>query len=140
MCHSHLGPPPPAPELKDLMHLRVSDWNRLGLELELDFYDLDIIEKDNHGDRKRQALKMFQLWLNSKPDASYEQLIKALREVGDEAVASSLCTKYGKFDVISIGSFSPLNENYLLRNEPLICDLFYQIRYQTSISCCKHWS
>ena len=140
MCHSHLGPPPPAPELKDLMHLRVSDWNRLGLELELDFYDLDIIEKDNHGDRKRQALKMFQLWLNSKPDASYEQLIKTLREVGDEAVASSLCTKYGKFDVISIGSFSPLNENYLLRNEPLICDLFYQIRYQTSTSCCKHWS
>ena len=144
MCHSHLGLPPPAPDLRDLMNLRVSDWNRLGLALELDFYDLDIIEKDNQGDRKRQALKMFQLWLNSKPDASYEQLIKALREVGDEAVASSLCTKYGKFDVIYIGeytcSFSPLNENYLLRNEPLICDFFYQIRYQTSTSCHKHWS
>ena len=105
MCHSHLGPPPPVPELRDLMHLRVSDWNRLGLALELDPYDLDIIEKDHQGDRRRQTLKMFQLWLNSKPDASYEQLIKALHEVGDEAVASSLCTKYGKFDVISIGEY-----------------------------------
>ena len=132
------------------MHLRVSDWNRLGLALELDSYDLDIIEKDNPGDRRKQALKMFQLWLNSKPDASYEQLIRALREVGDGTVASSLCTKYGKFDIISIisigkytCSFSPLSENYLLRNnrnEPLICDFFYHIRYQTSTSCCKHWS
>ena len=34
------------PELKDLMHLQVSDWNRLGLALNLDSYDLDIIEKD----------------------------------------------------------------------------------------------
>ena len=84
------------------MHLQVSNWNRLGLALELDSYDLETIEKDNHGDRKQQALKMFQHWLNSKPDASYEQLIKALCEVGDKTVASSLCLKYGKIDIFSI--------------------------------------
>lgn len=84
------------------MYLQVSDWNKLGLALELDYYDLEIIEKDNQGDRRKQALKMFQHWLNSKPDASYEQLIKALREVGDAAVASSLCKKYGKTDIFSM--------------------------------------
>ena len=77
------------------MNLRVSDWNRLGLALELDSYDLDLIEKDNPGDRRKQTHKMFQLWLKTR-DASYEQLIKALHEVGDETVASFLCKKYGK--------------------------------------------
>ena len=90
------------------MHLQVSAWNRLGLALELDPYDLEIIEKDNQGDRKKQALKMFQHWLNSKPDASYEQLIKALHEVGDETVASSLYMKYGKYITIDYADNSAL--------------------------------
>ena len=92
----HLGLLPPAPELKDLMNLQVSDWNRLGLALELDSYDLDIIEKDNPGDRRKQTRKMFQLWLKTQPNASHEQLIKALHEVGEETVASFLCKMYGK--------------------------------------------
>ena len=79
------------------MHLQVSDWNRLGLALKLNSYDLNIIEKDNPGDTRKQSLKMFDLWLKTQPDASYEQLIKALREVGNETVASSLYMKYGKY-------------------------------------------
>ena len=86
-----------APELKDLMHLQVSDWNRLGLALKLDSHDLGIIEKDHRGDTKTQTLKMFEQWLKTQPDASYEQLIKSLCEVGDKTVASFLCNKYGKF-------------------------------------------
>ena len=78
------------------MNLRVTDWNRLGLALELDSYDLDIIEQDYRGDRRKQTRKMFEHWLKTQPDASYEQLIKALHEVGDETVASFLCKKYGK--------------------------------------------
>ena len=81
------------------MHLQVSDWNRLGLALDLESYDLDIIGKDHRGDTKTQTLKMFQLWLKKQPDASYEQLIKALNEVGDERVASFLCKKFGEYTV-----------------------------------------
>ena len=88
-------------ELKDLMHLQVSNWNRLGLALNLDSYDLGIIEKDHRGDTKTQTLKMFEHWLKTQPDASYEQLIQSLCEVGDKAVASSLCKKYGKYNIIS---------------------------------------
>ena len=79
------------------MHLRVSDWNRLGLALKLDSYELNIIEQDFRGNTRKQTLKMFELWLKTQTDASYEQLIKALHEVGDETVASSLCIKYGKY-------------------------------------------
>ena len=87
------------PELKDLMQLQVSDWNRLGLALNLDPYELEIIEKNHRGDARQQTLKMFKHWLKTQPNASYEQLIKSLCEVGDKAVASSLCKKYGKYNI-----------------------------------------
>ena len=118
MCHydflrlsavvSNLGLLLPKPDLKDLMHLRVSDWNRLGLALKLDSYELNIIEQDFRGDTRKQSLKMFELWLKTQPGASYEQLIKALREVGDETVASSLYMKYGKYATIDYADNSAL--------------------------------
>ena len=81
------------------MFLRVGDWYRLGLTLNLESDDLDIIEEDHRGEKRKQTRKMFQLWLGTQPDPSYEQLIKALRKVGDERVANSLCNKYGKYDI-----------------------------------------
>ena len=90
---SCLGSQLPKPELNDLMHLQVSDWYSLGLALKLIPYDLNIIEKDFRGDTRKQTCKMFDHWLRTQPDASYEQLIKALHEVGDETVANSLCSK-----------------------------------------------
>ena len=93
----YIGSAPLYPGLKDLLHLQVSDWYRLGLALNLSSYELDIIEKHYRGDTRKQSLKVFEHWLETQPDASYEQLIKALRKVGDETVASSLCTKYGKY-------------------------------------------
>ena len=83
------------------MHLQVSDWYRLGLGLKLDSYDLNMIEKDFRGDTRKQTLRMFELWLKAQPDGSYQQLIKALHEVGDETVASFLCKNYGKCDILS---------------------------------------
>ena len=96
MFHLNSGSPPPAPASKDLMHLQVREWYRLGLALDLDEYDLDIIKKDYQGDARAQALTMFQLWLTRQPQASYEQLVKALHKVGDERMVSVLCKKYGK--------------------------------------------
>ena len=90
------------------MHLRVSDWNRLGLALKLNSYELNIIEQDFRGDTRKQSLKMFELWLKTQPDASYEQLIKALHEVGDETVASSLYMKYGKYATIDYADNSAI--------------------------------
>ena len=81
------------------MHLRVSDWYRLGLALNLMSDDLDMIEKDHQGNTRKQTYKMFDFWLRTQPNASYDQLIKALREVGDISVANFLCKKYGKYNI-----------------------------------------
>ena len=121
-CHPsvppYLGSPPTNPELKDLMNLYVNDWYRLGLALKLLSDDLDIIEEDFRGDTRKQTRKMFKLWLRTQPDASYEQLIKALHKVGCERVANSLCNKYGKYDLhtYSIASSSKelLVSSYIL--------------------------
>ena len=94
-----LGSTPTNPELKDLMHLHVSDWYRLGMELNLMSDDLDIIEDDFRGDTRKQTCKMFKLWLRTQPNASYEQLIEALNKVGCEKVANSLCKKYGEYGI-----------------------------------------
>ena len=96
---SCLGSQLPKPEVKDLMHLQVIDWYRLGQELELNSYELGIIKRNHPGDTKSQTCEMFELWLKAQPDASYEQLIKALHEIGHETVAISLCKKYGKYDI-----------------------------------------
>ena len=81
------------------MYLQVSNWYRVGLALNLESYDLDIIGKDNQGDTKTQTLncKMFQLWLTRQPQALYKQLFQALHEVGDEKVVTFLCRKYGEY-------------------------------------------
>ena len=96
------------------MNLQISDWKRLGLELKLKFYDLDIIEKDHQGNTKEQVLQMFQLWLKKQPDASYEQLIKALHEVGDETVASFLSKKYGKYQITVSKHFINVTSKFFL--------------------------
>lgn len=92
-----LGSQLPNPELKDLTHLHISNWHKLGLALGLKPYKLDIIKKNHQGDTESQTCNMFEVWLKTQPEASYKQLIKALCEVGDETVANSLCNKYGKY-------------------------------------------
>ena len=99
---SCLGSQLPNPELNDLMHLQVSDWSRLGLKLKLDPYELDIIKKDHPNSTKSQTCEMFKIWLRTQPDASYEQLIKALHKIKYETIAISLCNKYGKYDNFTV--------------------------------------
>ena len=100
-----LGSQLPNPELKDLMHLQVSNWHRLGLALGLKSYKLDIIKRNHQGDTESQTCNMFEVWLKTQPDASYEQLIKALCEVGNETVAHSLYKKYGKYGIFSLSCY-----------------------------------
>ena len=114
---------PSSPELKDLIHLQVIDWYGLGLALKLNSYHLDIIENDFRGARRRQTLEMFDLWLKTQPAASYEQLIQALHEVGDERAASFLYKEYGKY-ITSDQAFSTESYRYL--------DFIYQTRFHTT--------
>ena len=80
----HVGTDRPA--LKYLYaHVRgniANDWYDVGVAL-LDPGDevaLDTISKDHPGDSEKCAAKMLKLWLDRKPEASWGQLLEALRE------------------------------------------------------------
>ena len=85
----------PEPKLKDLVTLKISDWYDVGLQLNLDEHALDCIEKSDPGFRT-QKRKMFTLWLRFDPNPSYQTLAKALFTVGENKIATEICTKYGK--------------------------------------------
>ena len=57
-------------------------WHDLGIELLGDesLQALDEIQKNYPRDASTCCTKMFQLWLERQPDASWRQLIQALRE------------------------------------------------------------
>ena len=57
-------------------------WYDLGIELlePEDTHTLDEIEKNHPTDVSTCCTKMFRLWLDKQPEASWEQLIEALRE------------------------------------------------------------
>ena len=73
------------PTLKYLnRHVRpdiASKWHDVGVELldEEDESALDAIKSNSSGDVDKYTAEMLQLWLRRKPDASWNQLIEALR-------------------------------------------------------------
>ena len=54
-------------------------WHDLGLEL-LEQKELNQIQIDNPNDGYKCCKEMFQLWLRKSPNATWNQLIKALEE------------------------------------------------------------
>ena len=74
------------PTLKQLNKLKRSisfKWHDLGIELlePEDIRTLDEIQSNYPRDASTCCTKMFQLWLDKQPEASWEQLIKALRDI-----------------------------------------------------------
>ena len=74
------------PTLDELCeHIRIgSKWYQLGIQLKLNAKKLEDIHK-LPDDSTRKATKMFELWLNTKPDATRRQVVDALtKEVIEE--------------------------------------------------------
>ena len=71
-------------------------WHILGLKLLKEDREsqLDIIESNHPGDNKKCCMDMFRYWLNANTDASWQQLIEALRSPAVElsAVAADIET------------------------------------------------
>ena len=68
-------------------------WHDLGLEL-LDPKDegkLNEIQYSGHRDVSARCKQMFQLWLERCPDATWEHLIQALKEVELNHLAAKIC-------------------------------------------------
>ena len=86
----------PKPDLKDLVVLPISDWFSLGDQLNIAPEKLLVIRNNIHHDPPTCKKKMFQCWLDSTSQASYHQLVVALRNTGDDSLAENLHIKYGK--------------------------------------------
>ena len=85
---------PDIPELKDLQNLEISDWFGLGLQLGLREDNLKVIRDDFRQNTKAQRREMFSFWLRTSAKPSYKELIKALKQEGDIAVAGELEEKF----------------------------------------------
>ena len=84
------------PQLKDLVLVQTTEWYDLGLQLGIDDTELDVIKKHNPGDLRACQREMFRAWLRITPSPSYQQLVEALKTVGEVNEADHLCKKYGK--------------------------------------------
>ena len=69
----------------------VSDWQQLGIQLGLTMAQLDNIYQTCLA-RGPVILKghMFDVWLKNSPGASWTDLVKALRAIGDNTLASDI--------------------------------------------------
>ena len=67
-------------------------WRDLGVQLLLDKSTpkLNIIEKDNSKDIEACCREMFEYWLGVDEGASWNKLINALEEIGQNALAASI--------------------------------------------------
>ena len=77
------------PAFKNLRFVRelIADkWYDIGLELleQKDERAVNVIKKNNAGNISECCIEMLELWLNRQPDATWNQLIEALRAPGIE--------------------------------------------------------
>ena len=67
----------------------VSNWYILGFKLGLPKHDLDMIECD-HQRNDRRRVEMLDLWLQHTPNATWNDVIRALEQMGENRVAKNI--------------------------------------------------
>ena len=87
----------PIPTLRELSNLQFVDWFSLGLELDVEEYELEVIEMNHPANTKRCKAEMFATWLKTDLDASWGKLAIAFAAIGKVDLAVDLCIEYGKF-------------------------------------------
>ena len=71
----------------------VIDWFSLGLNLGLQKHELTKIERDYQGNDRRRV-EMLDLWLQRTPNATWEDVVRALQQMGENVVAENIREKY----------------------------------------------
>ena len=74
-----------------------SNWMLFMIELGLEKRHLDVLDCD-HPKVREKLLNALDLWLHSKKDASWADVVRALRGIEDNALASHLEAKYCQSD------------------------------------------
>lgn len=74
--------------------LTVDEYFLLGINLGLDDITIKVIERSHPEDANRIKMEVFQKWKNYKPNASIEDLLKALEAMQENAAAENIKRKY----------------------------------------------
>ena len=85
------------PKLKDInKYCELDDkWHSLGIELEVDYKELNDLEK-RHSDPHMRLINMFGVWLEKGENPTFRKLLKALVNIGKRDVAESICAEIGR--------------------------------------------
>lgn len=93
--------------MKDLVnHVRVDNPYRLGLKLNLDRSDLNVVQRNNRNDYEGELDGVFNLYLQQTEEPSWQQVVNALRAVGENKIAKSIMDKLGKVYNSSVVNFN----------------------------------
>ena len=71
----------------------VTNWQRLGINLGLPTDELKQIELDYPGNERRKQ-ELLDLWLRRKPDAGWRDVVRALKQMGENRVAEKIRQEY----------------------------------------------
>ena len=83
------------PTLKDLLNLvRVTDLFRLGLELNVDSHDIQLVQQNHPTDHQKQLLGVFTLYLQQTEEPSWLQVVEALHVMGENHLAKKIMDKF----------------------------------------------
>ena len=98
---------PAQPSLKTLTNeLKfVTDWHSLGVNLDLEYEQLDVIARNHRGDNKRCKTEMLARWLRSTPTPTWEGVAEALCLMDEYAVAATIRRKYVNSTTTTEGTF-----------------------------------
>ncbi|XP_064388636.1 uncharacterized protein LOC135336701 isoform X2 [Halichondria panicea] len=105
------------PMMKDLMKELVSvvDWQLLMINMGMEKYENDKIERNFGCDIDRQKQEAFDKWLRKKPNACWKNVIDALYEIEEITLASSLAKRYNWKDPRVYVNSSFLSASYCAR-------------------------
>ena len=71
----------------------VTNWHQLGLYLGLEMSTLDEVDQ-SYQEISRKKCEMFRRWLRTTPAASWEEIVSALKEMGEKRIAGEVEAKY----------------------------------------------
>ncbi len=71
----------------------ITEWMTLGVHLNLELPQLKRIEQ-MHSDPKRRLLEMLDAWLNTIPEASWSDIVRALRKMEQKVLAGNIEAKF----------------------------------------------
>ena len=89
----HLGKPTIKLLIRELQ-CKAADWENLGIQLDINDGELQLIKSNNVGDNGSCLREMLRQWLKQTTATSWNAIIEVVEYLGDKELAEKLRIKY----------------------------------------------